>query len=47
VIIEGFQPIAQEGRWRWRSDFELGFTAKSDYQNLILLQRPEPGMNQL
>jgi hypothetical protein len=40
-LIEGFQPLQEEDRWRWKVDSEVGLTAKSTYQTFFLLHRQE------
>jgi hypothetical protein len=46
-LIDGFQPVPQNDIWRWKADPEVGLTAKSAYQSLLLLQRQGEGMTQL
>ncbi|MCH79323.1 LINE-1 reverse transcriptase like [Trifolium medium] len=46
-VIQGFQPASQEDSWRWKADPQLGFSAKSAYQQLIKLFRPVSGLCQL
>jgi hypothetical protein len=46
-LIEGFQPLQEEDRWRWKADPDVGLTAKSAYQTLLLLQRQEGELSML